>query len=691
MIKAVQKLLLIPFLTLTSHHSYAALYRIVESDSPTDTEESYGIGIGEETGTIDCFEDSCGDNDYELVGDTLNGTDGLSYKEEVAFGIGNRFNYLDYSDLESYCENDLGYSTCDSWAENHWYGNTDTGIGGLENEREAYYEADYQTNATTYTDDGYTITFTPDSGDDSPSALSSDDFVSGTDDKVVNAIDESGYVIGNTSSGYYNYNGSYVRLYRSRGFFYSTSTLSETVLEPEADTSLELADDENEDGDTNYEQNIVAQMGRTMAFDSFSYGGETYIVGSAAVAPFYYEDDDEIKDYDSAYTSTEDDEDVTNCVDYTDPALYPECQNFGFATRAYIWNISDSDGPNSDTTDNRFSAADWETDTDDTYYEYNDDEASAQASIRSAVISNTGTYANLPVLVGYNTYIDDSDNFLMQAAIFRPSSTSSFSVSENAWETSFIEDVTVEVDDAYIHSHSIATGINENMIVIGYAKRDDDYPYDGVTDNRMFLADANDDDPSATFFTAQGEDIFFDSAHGNPNAINNYNEIVGQVDAEDHREVSGKQRDHRGFIYPYNDTGTDSTRRARFNNQAWWLDDLTNGGDYSSANNHFRVIDAGDINDAGVISATALQCFEDEDATSSMAYDSTDHFAYCNDGSGDERIVAVKLIPIAGATSSDISEREEDSTTSSRSGAGVGWLFMLILSMMGFYRRIKSA
>ena len=508
-------------------------------------------------------------------------------------------------------------------------------------------------------------------------------YVDGTEEKVVNGIDENGYVIGNTSSGYYNYGNNYIRLYRSRGY-YSTPAGEVEVLEPEADSGLELADSTDE-------QNVVSQMGQTMAFDSFTYNSATYIVGSASVAPFYYDDD--YKDYDSDNSASDDDEDVTNCVDYEDPALYPECQNFGFATRAFLWNISDGLDPNDD--DNRFYVTDWETeessDSSDTEnYEYNDDEASAQASVRAAAIADSGSYSSLPVLVGYNTEIDDYDNFLMQAAVFRPASTSDFAVEEGAWETTFIEDVTVEVDDAYIHSNSVATDINENMIVIGHAKRDGDYPSDGVTDNRMFIADANDSTPSAEFFNSQGEDIFFDSAGGNANAINNYNEIVGQVDAETHSEVGADQRDHRGFIYPYDDTGTDSTRRARFENQAWWLDDLTNGGDYSSSNNHFRIIDAGDINDAGVISATAIQCYADESASTSMEYDSTEHFAYCNYGDGDERITAVKLIPIEGATSDDISERDESSSTSSRSGAGISWMLVAMLGLVGLSRRKKA-
>jgi len=656
-------------MALGSPISYAALYQVIAVESPTESTYAYGVAIEQEQGSVDCFQTQCLDEDYELAGDTLNATDGFSLKEEVPFSYDNQFYILDYDDLYDYCDQEYGYETCSAWTDRHWYGDTDLGIGGLENTRNAYYEATYQTNSTAFFS-FHTLLADPEPGSNAPST---DDysyfFNDGTHDKVITAIDENGFVIGNTSSRYYSYDNQYVQLYSHRGYYYEAGSL--VVLEPKADTSLTFADSEGE-------QNIISQMGRSMAFDSFTFDGKTYMVGSASVATFYY--DDSSKDYDSGYTSDSDEEDVSNCVDYDAPALHPECQNFAFANRAFVWNISDSEGPNSDG--NQFAAAPWKTDTSGTYHEYNDDLASAQASVRGASISNSGSYAYLPVLVGYNTYIDDSDNFLMQAAIFRPTVTDGFAVSENAWSTTFITNATVEVSDEYIHSHSMANDINSNMLVIGHAKRDSDYPQDGVTDDRMFVANANDSSPSASFFTAMSESIFFDSAEGRAQSVNNYNEIVGYVDAEEHREVEGKIRRHRGYIFPYNFDNTDAKRRARFSNQAWWLDDLTNGGDYSAANNHFRIIDASDINDAGVISATAVQCFASEDATTSIEYDSTDHFAYCGDNAGYEKVIAVKLLPIAGTTGDDIVVREEDTSTTERQGASLGWLVLLLLSIL---------
>ncbi|GAL36831.1 hypothetical protein JCM19240_2900 [Vibrio maritimus] len=110
---------------------------------------------------------------------------------------------------------------------------------------------------------------------------------------------------------------------------------------------------------------------------------------------------------------------------------------------------------------------------------------------------------------------------------------------------------------------------------------------------------------------------------------------------------------------------------AIFNSQAWWLDDLTNGGSYSELNNAYRIVTASDINDAGVISATAIKC--------ASGYDSTDHFSTCGGGTEAEAVVAVKLVPIQGATSSDIESRSENTATVSREGGSMTLLSLFFL------------
>ncbi|MCG6409764.1 DUF3466 family protein [Vibrio fluvialis] len=296
----------------------------------------------------------------------------------------------------------------------------------------------------------------------------------------------------------------------------------------------------------------------------------------------------------------------------------------------------------------------------------------AQGSLRDFVIVDGTVYA-----VGYNSFYDNRN--YMEASISKVAKDD-FATPEN-WTTVGVTNAKVYTNGGtsgdHIYSNTRLTSVNSNLIAIGEAKRQGSAPSNGAAANRLFVVpDVSASSPSATFLSGG---IFFDGAGGKAGAINNYNEIVGQIDAESTREASGKPRRKRGFIYPYNGTGTDPDRRAVFNNQGWWLDNLTNGGTYSNNNNQYRIIDATDINDAGVISATALKC--------DGGYDTTSYNATCGGGSQDETTVAVKLVPIAGATSGDISERATDDTSTERSGGSIGLWMLAVLGFLGFRRK----
>ncbi|EKO3571237.1 DUF3466 family protein [Vibrio metschnikovii] len=294
----------------------------------------------------------------------------------------------------------------------------------------------------------------------------------------------------------------------------------------------------------------------------------------------------------------------------------------------------------------------------------------AQGSIRDFVIDkdNNKLYA-----VGYNTFYSDQN--LMQASVsilkIEGDDTLSFT------NTKPVAGATVRENGNSgdrIHSHSLLTAVNEHGIAIGEAKLS--RAESGAYANRLFVVpDIN--DPKANFLNGS---LFFAGAGGKAGAINNFNEIVGQIDTEETREVGGKPRRKRGFIYPYGTElqGSVPERQAIFNNRAWLLDDLTNGGDFSGKNNQYRIIAANDINDAGVIAATALKC--------TGGYDSTAHNAQCGAGKGQEKTVAVKLVPIAGKTHEDISPRGMDDLVVERNGAGLG-LWSLILGGLLWFRR----
>ncbi|MCG9552488.1 DUF3466 family protein [Vibrio sp. Isolate31] len=309
----------------------------------------------------------------------------------------------------------------------------------------------------------------------------------------------------------------------------------------------------------------------------------------------------------------------------------------------------------------------------------------AQGSMRSIVESKSVFYG-----VGYNTADGNGDLQDMNASVFV---SSSLDLTSATWTTTQISGAEVKSgsskDDAR-YSNSVATDINDNLFAVGYAKRNGYVPENGSAGNKIFVVtDAK--NPTATFLSGG---IFFSGSSGEAKAVNNYNEFVGQIDAETTREVDGSERRHRGFIYPYSVEAPNNVRvDAVFNNQAWWLDDLTNGAnadgqDYSDANNYFRIIDATDINDAGVISATAIKCTVGGKA---QAYDTTSHNSYCGGASSNavEEVVAVKLVPIAGATKADIQTRSTDTEKVDRQGGSLGWLTLTVLGLLGFRRKFK--
>lgn len=288
----------------------------------------------------------------------------------------------------------------------------------------------------------------------------------------------------------------------------------------------------------------------------------------------------------------------------------------------------------------------------------------AQGSLRDVMVKGGNIYA-----VGYNTFYDDR-NF-MQASV------SSVKVGESNWITKPVAGATVRENGTsgdFIHSNSLLTAVNKNGIAIGEAKLS--RAESGAYANRLFVVPEI-DDPKANFLNGS---IFFAGAGGKAGAINNFNEIVGQIDTEETREVGGKPRRKRGFIYPYGtlEQGSVPERQAIFNNRAWLLDDLTNGGEFSENNNQYRIIAATDINDAGIIAATALKC--------TGGYDSTAHNAQCSAGKGQEKTVAVKLVPIAVQTHENISPRGTDDPVAERNGAGLG-LWSLILGGLLWFRR----
>ncbi|HFQ5219930.1 TPA: DUF3466 family protein [Vibrio vulnificus] len=302
-----------------------------------------------------------------------------------------------------------------------------------------------------------------------------------------------------------------------------------------------------------------------------------------------------------------------------------------------------------------------------------DGERLAQGSMRDVVVDTTN---NKVYGVGYNTYADDN---YINASVFVGTFDAGGALKDSTWQSKQVSGAQMKISGDIIHSNSVVTNVNSNFVAIGEAKRAGGKPSEGSAANRLFLVkDITTDSVSATFLPELGG-IFFSGAGGKMGGINKYNEIVGQLDAEDTREIDGKPRRKRGFILPYEANGSVESRRSIFDNKAWYLDDLTNGSNAPVENNQYRIIDATDINDAGVISATAIKC--------DGGYDTAAHNSYCGEGSKEETVVAVKLIPIADADASNINARPVEKASAERSGAGLGWLSLTLLALFGFRRK----
>ncbi|MDD9173816.1 DUF3466 family protein [Aliivibrio finisterrensis] len=298
----------------------------------------------------------------------------------------------------------------------------------------------------------------------------------------------------------------------------------------------------------------------------------------------------------------------------------------------------------------------------------------AQGSARDLIIDANDS--ERMYIVGYNSTAD-GDSRLMQATIFKQK-TPGTDISKSNWDSNTVANAQAEIGGDFIHSNSVVTNINENLVAVGQAKRSGSYPQNGAVANRLFvISDASSSTPSASFLSGG---IFFAGAGGEMGGINNFNEIVGRIDVENNREYEGKQRRQRAFIYPY--APTEAARGAIFQNKAWIIDNLTNGGSLSSHNNQYRIYDASDINDAGVISATALKC--------AGGYDSVASDSYCGNGSTNETVVAVKLVPISDPAERSIESRPLENSTIERQGSSLGFGALTLLGLFGFMRkRIK--
>jgi hypothetical protein len=256
--------------------------------------------------------------------------------------------------------------------------------------------------------------------------------------------------------------------------------------------------------------------------------------------------------------------------------------------------------------------------------------------------------------VGYNA---DSDE-LPVAAVFNLANLSDIK------STLLYPTGKSDYEDSFLNSK--LTSVNNNGIAIGTAKYRTGN--DGsINDRLLYVSDVT--NPQTSWVSGG---VFFTSANAKAGAINNNDELVGQVDFDRFQETNGgKPRGKKAFI-----ASLSANSVAPIGSSSRYLDDLTYGSNAQTSNNDYRIIDASDINDAGVIAGTAYHC--------TGGFDSSAIDANCSAGAS---LVAVKLVPINGATSSDIVARPQETTKVERQGAGFGILSLTLLGLLGFRRK----
>ncbi|WP_318445929.1 DUF3466 family protein [Photobacterium leiognathi] len=586
-----------------------------------------------------CFTGNCNAGSYDVAGTARRGTQGAPLSDAVAFNQNRQF-VNDLSGLYNYCRDDLGYNTCDVWARSEYFGygyNVDDeqsgqGLGGLQHIQQTW-KNNYRSNAVAL-DNGAAVTTKADDASAYP-----EQGIGTLQDKTTDATLEGiagNYSFGTSSSAVFNNNGVYPRAFAKRGFVNIDGTPA-ALLNPVS-------------GDA-----FVKNMGQTMANGAVeTTDGNLLVVGTSSFAQTF------TQDVDSRDPNTDDiniglgfnKDTFKQCA--TNPSnLYStfECQFSSFANEAAFWLVDASGNVvKSGAMGSNLAAVDKDH-----------DDVSAQASANAVAMVNGS-----PVAVGYiSRDTNSSDSYVMEAAFFKPTAGI-----DSSWTQTAIPGITISTGDDRNYEYTMANDVNANFKVVGIAKshKADNRSYP----QKMFIYD------NATgqtkFLDSSVSSIFFRGANGDAQAINDHDQVVGWIDSETKNQIDGSERRHRAFTYIAGSAAQGPLKAG----SVWMLDDLTNdGGAANSVANSYRIISATDVNNAGVISATANYC--------AGGYQNLTKEAQC---SVTEKQVAIKLVPKANATDKDIIVRKaEEDEPVKRSGGSLGILALTALGFIGFRRR----
>lgn len=614
-------------------------------------------GIESSGSDASCFTTDCTNNTYKVTGQALRGSQGKPLEETVAYNA-NEQHVNDESSLWSYCSYNLGYESCEDWAKREFFGVGYTkndefnapGLGGLQKKSAAWVKG-YSSNSQGLVDGTPVTTFAsnPDKyqGTQKDNLGSFNGSAEESIDSSVNGV-IGDFVYGITSSALFKNSHGNPRAFDKRGFVNVGG--NDVSLAPVAKDASPL----------------VSNMGQTQANAGILFNDQLLVVGSSSYSPSFYgkdgngnlrQDEDKlpnVEDILNTGTPTLDFNRFKTCATDSSTNLYAnwECQFSTFANEAAFWLVDE----NGDIKSGSISAGSGDQRDGLAVIDRDNEDLSFQASAKSVALVD-----GLPLAAGYSTSNVRDDFYAMQAAYFKADNADLTS-----WTRTFVPGLSIKPGDDRDFTYTIANAVNNQSMIVGDAKGNGEKPL------RAYVYKIG--DSSAQFLDNLVPSLFFKDSNSHASAVNNHDQVVGWVDTTNGTKV---ERKHRAFTY----TAGAAQGEALASKNAWLLDDLVNDGKQDSNANKYRIINATGINDAGVISATALYC--------EKGYDNTSQNSYCNGGeAGAEKYVSVKLTPINGAKASDIIKRaEQEDEPVKRSGGSLGILALTALGFIGFRRR----
>ncbi|PLC58310.1 DUF3466 family protein [Photobacterium carnosum] len=611
-------------------------------------------GIQDSGSDSSCFTADCKSETYKVTSEARRGTEGTPIADTTPYNQ-NSQDIVKQSQLRSYCDNNLGYGICDIWAENQFFGRdyadndewNGQGVGGLQKKQAAWVNG-YHSNSQGLVNGVSVETFASNAESYTGTQKANlGDIIANTTDTLVKGTVGTDFVYGITSSSLFKNVSGMPRAFEKRGFV-NTNGQSVQLAPVSTSTSNEL----------------VSNMGQTLANDAVMFDGKLFVVGSSSYAASFYakngngdyrDDENKLPNADDILKDSPQNLDFNRLKDCTTNAsenLYSnwECQFSTFANEAAYWLVN-ADGT---VTSHAISAGSGDNRDGLAVIDKDNDSLSFQASAQAVALDTNGN----PIVVGYSTNDVNNKLYAIQAAYFTAP------VGDlSSWTRTLIPGLAIREDDSGDFSYTMANGVNSKSVIVGDAKGN------GTKPQRAFIYQV--DQGNAKFFDQLVPSLFFKDSNSNAAAINNNGQVVGWVDME---ASNGAEARHRAFTY-INSTAQGPLKTGG----AWMLDDLTNdpSAGVGSLANSYRILNATGVNDAGVIAATAFYC--------DGGYDNLSKLSPCSLPKKEVQTI-VKLVPKNIDAVIQPRAQDEDQPLK-RSGGSLGILALTALGFIGFRRR----